>query len=116
MNEETNGKKKGSAGRKACLIIGIILLNISIFLGSFVLAFNVIINPDAQYDQQIEELNQKNRDLQDQNMLLQGQLEMVQAENDAYRERYGDSSDDESGSGRSRASSSPSRSSSDDEE
>ena len=36
-------KKQSAKGRKSMLIIGIILLNISIFMAAFVFSFNMII-------------------------------------------------------------------------
>lgn len=116
----TNQTKKESAkGRKAMLIIGIIILNISIFMAAFVFSFNLIINPIEKRDTQVQTLTEENKKLKSDSQLLQDQLEVVQSELDTYKDKYGSSSSSKSSStssSSSKSSSSSSKKSSDSED
>ncbi len=118
-NYNNEPKKKGAKGRKAMLIIGIIILNISLFLAAFVFSFNLIINPVEKRDTQIQTLSDENKKLKNDSQLLKDQLEVVESELESYKERYGSSgSSSKSGSGstsRSGSSSSSKRSDDSDE-
>ena len=85
-------KKQSAKGRKSMLIIGIILLNISIFMAAFVLSFNMIINPIEKRDIQVQTLTDENTKLNSDSQLLQDQLDVVQSELDSYKKKYGGSS------------------------
>ena len=74
------------------LIIGIILLNISIFMAAFVFSFNMIINPIEKRDIQVQTLTDENTKLKSDSQLLQDQLDVVQSELDSYKKKYGGSS------------------------
>lgn len=85
-------KKQSAKGRKSMLIIGIILLNISIFMAAFVFSFNMIINPIEKRDIQVQTLTDENTKLKSDSQLLQDQLDVVQSELDSYKKKYGGSS------------------------
>lgn len=85
-------KKQSARGRKSMLIIGIILLNISIFMAAFVFSFNMIINPIEKRDIQVQTLTDENTKLKSDSQLLQDQLDVVQSELDSYKKKYGGSS------------------------
>lgn len=85
-------KKQSAKGRKSMLIIGIILLNISIFMAAFVFSFNMIINPIEKRDIQVQTLTDENTKLKSDSQLLQDQMDVVQSELDSYKKKYGGSS------------------------
>ena len=85
-------KKQSAKGRKSMLIIGIILLNISIFMAAFVFSFNMIINPIEKRDIQVQTLTDENTKLKSDSQLLQDQLDFVQSELYSYNKKYGGSS------------------------
>ena len=85
-------KKQSAKGRKSMLIIGIILLNISIFMAAFVFSFNMIINPIEKRDIQVQTLTDEKTKLKSDSQLLQDQLDVVQSELDSYKKKYGGSS------------------------
>ena len=85
-------KKQSAKGRKSMLIIGIILLNISIFMAAFVFSFNMIINPIEKRDIQVQTLTDENTKLKSDSQLLQDQLDVVQSELASYKKKYGGSS------------------------
>ena len=85
-------KKQSAKGRKSMLIIGIILLNISIFMAAFVFSFNMIINPIEKRDIQVQTLTVVNTKLKSDSQLLQDQLDVLQSELDTYKKKYGGSS------------------------
>ena len=85
-------KKQSAKGRKSMLIIGIILLNISIFMAAFVFSFNMIINPIEKRDIQVQTLTDENTKLKSDSQLLHDQLDVVQSELDSYKKKYGGSS------------------------
>lgn len=114
-NYNNQVKKKGAKGRKAMLIIGIIILNISIFMAAFVFSFNMIINPVEKRDTQVQTLTEENKKLKNDSQLLQDQLDVVESELESYKERYGGSSSLKSSSS-SNSSSSKSSSNSRDED
>ena len=89
-------KKQSAKGRKSMLIIGIILLNISIFMAAFVFSFNMIINPIEKRDIQVQTLTDENTKLKSDSQLLQDQLDVVQSELDSYKKKYGGSSNSSS--------------------
>ena len=107
MKEKYYGGKnqKQERGSRPLLVIGIILLNISLFLAAFVLAFTLIVNPIAERDDQVRTLTEENTKLKNDAQLLQDQLDVVESELDTYKKQNGRSS-----------SSSSSRTASDDED
>lgn len=119
QNNYSNSEKQSAKGRKSMLIIGIILLNISVFMAAFVFSFNMIINPIGERDEQVQTLTEQNIKLESDAQLLQDQLEVVESELDTYKKRYNSSSSssgsskNSSGSSLSSGSSNSSSSSSD---
>ena len=118
MKENYYGDKNQNRerGSRPLLVIGIILLNISLFLAAFVLAFTLIVNPIAERDAQVRTLTEENTKLKNDAQLLQDQLDVVESELDTYKKQSGRassssraSSDDEDGEIGTRASSSRSR-------
>ncbi len=107
MKEKYYGDKNQNRerGSRPLLVIGIILLNISLFLAAFVMAFTLIVNPIAERDSQVKTLTEENTKLKNDAQLLQDQLDVVESELDTYKKQSGSSS-----------SSSSSRASSDDED
>lgn len=84
-------KKQSAKGRKSMLIIGIILLNISIFMRH--LCFHLICNqPIEKRVIQVQTLTDENTKLKSDSQLLQDQLDVVQSELDSYKKKYGGSS------------------------
>lgn len=111
--EYENPRRKGAKGHKAMVIIGIIILNISIFLTAFVLSFNMIINPIEKRDTEVQTLTEENKKLKSDFNLLQDQLDVVESELDVYKDKYGSSSSKKS-SPSPKPTSTPKRSESDD--
>lgn len=120
MKENYYGDKNQNRerGSRPLLVIGIVLLNISLFLAAFVLAFTLIVNPIAERDEQVRTLTEENIKLKNDAQLLQDQLDVVESELDTYKKQSGRtssssssraSSDDEDGEIGTRASSSRSR-------
>ena len=107
MKEKYYGGKNQNRerGSRPLLVIGIILLNISLFLAAFVLAFTLIVNPIAERDAQVRTLIEENTKLKNDAQLLQDQLDVVESEIDTYKRQNGRAS-----------SSSSSRTTSDDED
>ena len=107
MKEKHYGDKNQNRerGSRPLLVIGIILLNISLFLAAFVLAFTLIVNPIAERDAQVRTLTEENTKLKNDAQLLQDQLDVVESELDTYKKQSGRST-----------SSSSARTSSDDED
>lgn len=83
--------KKGAKGHKAMVVIGIIILNISIFLAAFVFSFNMIINPVEKRDTEVQTLTDENKKLKSDFQLVQDQLDVVESELDVYKDKYGSS-------------------------
>ena len=125
MNENyTEQNSRQERGSRPLLVIGIILLNISIFMAAFVFSFNMIVNPIGQRDEEIRLLTEENIKLKNDTQLLQDQVDVMQSELETYRKRYGSDSsssrssrsyENESDSRSSSRSSSADRSNSDDE-
>lgn len=118
MKEKYYGDKNQNRerGSRPLLVIGIILLNISLFLAAFVMAFTLIVNPIAERDSQVKTLTEENTKLKNDAQLLQDQLDVVESELDTYKKQSGRSSsssrassDDEDDEIGTRASSSRSR-------
>lgn len=118
INYNSNEKREKAGGRKAMLIIGIILLNISLFMAAFVFSFNLLINPAEQRDAEIRTLTDENKKLKSDSQLLKDQLDVVESELENYKQRYGSSSTSSrsSATATSRPSSGSSRRVSDDDE
>lgn len=93
MNQMNSSKpkKQKAVGRKAMLIIGIVILNISIFMAAFVFSFNMIINPIEKRDTEVQTLSDENIRLKSDTQLLKDQLEVVQSELDNYKKKSGSS-------------------------
>ena len=85
-------KKRPERGSRPMLVIGIILLNISLFLAAFVLSFNMIVNPIEQRDEQVRTLTEENVKLKSDTKLLQDQLDVVESELESYKKKSGSSS------------------------
>ncbi len=115
MNRDnySNSEKQSAKGRKSMLIIGIILLNISVFMAAFVFSFNMIINPISERDDQVQTLTEQNIKLESDASLLQDQLEVVESELDTYKKRYDSSNSSGSSSKNSSSGGSSSGSASD---
>lgn len=90
-NSNEKEKREKAGGRKAMLIIGIILLNISLFMAAFVFSFNLLINPGQQRDAEVQSLTDENKKLKSDSQLLKDQLDVVESELDSYKQRYGSS-------------------------
>ncbi len=88
-NPDKNNKpqKKPVRGSRPMLVIGIILLNISLFLASFVLAFNMIVNPIGQRDEEVRTLTEENVKLKSDAQLLKDQLDVTQSELESYKSK-----------------------------
>ena len=125
MNENYSEQKtKRERGSRPLLVIGIILLNISLFMAAFVFSFNMIMNPIGQRDEEVRTLTEENIKLRNDTQLLQDQVDVMQSELETYRNQYGSSSsssrtsrsyENDSDSRSSSRSSNADRSSSDDE-
>lgn len=85
-------KKQSAKGRKSMLIIGIILLNISIFMAAFVFSFNMIINPIEKRDIQVQTLTDENTKLKSDSRFCRTSWMLIQSELDSYKKKYGGSS------------------------
>lgn len=109
---ELQPKKQSAKGHKAMVIIGIILLNISLFLAAFVFSYSLILNPVAERDSKVESLTQENEKLKIDVQLMEDQLDVVESELESYKKRYGGSSSSSSSSSSSNSSSSSSSSNS----
>ncbi len=101
MKENYYGDKNQNRerGSRPLLVIGIILLNISLFLAAFVLAFTLIVNPIAERDAQVRTLTEENTKLKNDAQLLQDQLDVVESELDTYKRQNGARSSSSSVSG-----------------
>ena len=76
---ELQPKKQSAKGHKAMVIIGIILLNISLFLAAFVFSYSLILNPVAERDSKVESLTQENEKLKIDVQLMEDQLDVVES-------------------------------------
>lgn len=97
-NQNYGYRKRPERGSRPMLVIGIILLNISLFLAAFVLSFNMIVNPIEQRDEQVRTLTEENVKLKSDAKLLQDQLDVVESELESYKKRSGSSSSGSSSS------------------
>lgn len=97
-NQNYEYKKRPERGSRPMLVIGIILLNISLFLAAFVLSFNMIVNPIEQRDEQVRALTEENVKLKSDTKLLQDQLDVVESELESYKKKSGSSSSSSSSS------------------
>ncbi len=88
-NQNYGYKRRPERGSRPMLVIGIILLNISLFLAAFVLSFNMIVNPIEQRDEQVRALTEENVKLKSDTKLLQDQLDVVESELESYKKRSG---------------------------
>lgn len=84
-------RRRPERGSRPMLVIGVILLNISLFLAAFALSFNMIVNPIEQRDEQVRDLTEENAKLRSDAQLLQDQLDVVQSELDSYKKKSGSS-------------------------
>ena len=96
MNENyyENNNSSGASrerGSRPLLVIGIILLNISLFLAAFVLSFSLIVNPIGQRDEEVRALTEENTKLKNDTQLLKDQIDVVQSELETYQKQYGSS-------------------------
>lgn len=89
LQEPEQNRPASSKGRKAALIIGIILLCVSVFMGSFVFSFKMILNPADDKSSVEETLTAENKKLKEDVSILQDQFDVVSNELDRYREKYG---------------------------
>lgn len=97
-NQNYGYRKRPERGSRPMLVIGIILLNISLFLAAFVLSFNMIVNPIEQRDEQVRSLTEENVKLKSDAKLLQDQLDVVESELESYKKKSGSSSSSSSSS------------------
>lgn len=107
-------EKKSSKGKKVLFVFGLVLLILSVFLGSFALSIKIMANPSAAYAEKESQLNAENQQLKEDVQMLTDHNEVLSSELDKYKSKYGNisssssskkSSDDkDDDSGRSRSS------------